>query len=479
MSPVHKEIRKPAVAGSFYPGSPGDLTKAIASMFAAVDKVPIDGYPLALVVPHAGYPYSGRTAARAYKLLEGREFDTVVVISPSHTVFFQGSAVYGGDGYETPLGVVETDHELSNRISTINPSVYCSKMGHATGSVRGEHALEVQLPFLQVVLGKFKLVAIVMGDQEIDSVRALGEVLGSALKDTNSLIIASSDLSHFHNEETARRLDGEIRKAVEQYDSDLLMRKLEAGKGEACGGGPIAAAMIATRRLGGRKAQFIQYTTSGETTGDFSEVVGYLSAVFLGEKEPKAKSPTVGTPAAQPARKRELSEEDKQLLHRIAKEAIGARLMGDEYSPPSNQSLERKSGAFVTIKLHGVLRGCIGQIRANQPLYKTIAEMAVAAAFEDPRFQPITMDDFEYLDIVISVLSPLERVHDLRNIGVGCHGLMVKLDFHSGLLLPQVATENEWGLTEFLEQTCLKAGVPRTSYKDKNAEIYKFTADVF
>jgi AmmeMemoRadiSam system protein A len=138
-----------------------------------------------------------------------------------------------------------------------------------------------------------------------------------------------------------------------------------------------------------------------------------------------------------------------------------------------------KCGAFVTIKLHGMLRGCIGQIRANQPLYKTIADMAIAAAFEDPRFQPISMDDFNWLEVEISVLTPLERVHEISDIKVGRDGLMIKLDYHSGLLLPQVATENEWGLIEFLEQTCLKAGLPKNSYKDKNAEIYKFSAEVF
>ncbi len=472
------EIRRPAVAGSFYPSSPIDLSKVIASMYAQVDKFPIDGHPMALIVPHAGYPYSGKTAAWAYKTLEGEQYDTVVVISPSHTVFFKGSSVYGGTGYETPLGVVEIDRELSEKIASISPSVYFSNMGHATGSMRGEHALEVQLPFLQIILGKFKLVAIVMGDQEEDSVFALGEALASALKNTNSLIVASSDLSHFHPEKVARRLDGAVREAIERYDPQLVIRTLESGKGEACGGGPIAASMIATKRLGGHRVQFIHYTTSGETTGDFDEVVGYLSAVIVGQEKPKVLDETIGRPQVKES-DYALSEEDKQFLKKIAHDAITARLMGDTYTPPAKDSLEIKRGAFVTIKEHGVLRGCIGQIRGYQPLYQTIAEMAIAAAFEDPRFPPLEMEEFNNIEIEISVLSPLERVHDINNIEVGRDGLMIKLDLHSGLLLPQVATENGWDRIQFLEQTCLKAGLPKNSYKDKNAEIYKFTADVF
>jgi hypothetical protein len=474
------EVRKPAVAGMFYPANPVELSKTIASFYAEVEKTPVSGKPIALIVPHAGYPYSGKTAAKAYKLLEGETYDTVVVVSPSHTVFFKGSSVYAGDGYLTPLGTVEIDKKLSEKIVSINPSsVYFSKMGHASGATRGEHALEVQLPFLQVVLGTFKLVAIVMGDQEEDSVRALGETLGAALKGTNTLMVASSDLSHFHSEKVARRLDSAVQAAVEANDPDLLLRTLESGKGEACGGGPMAAVMMAAKRLGAAKAHFLHYTTSGETTGDFSEVVGYLAAAIVTEKTTTSERQVIGSPRAEKKNGKALSDEDKKKLHEIAHDAIKARLAGETYTPPHIESLAAPKGAFVTLKIDGNLRGCIGQIRAVQPLYQTVAEMAVAAAFEDPRFTPVTEAEFDKLEYEISVLSPLERVHDFNDIKIGRDGLMIKLDFHSGLLLPQVAVEYGWDVTEFLEQTCLKAGLPKNSYKDKNAEVYKFSAEVF
>ncbi|MBU8933347.1 MAG: AmmeMemoRadiSam system protein B [candidate division Zixibacteria bacterium] len=478
MSDSRFDIRPPAWAGKFYPKSPGELTKTIATMFSETKKAPVQGHPRALIVPHAGYIYSGNTAAHAYKMLEGEQFDTVVIISPSHYVFFRGSSVYDGGGYRTPLGEIATDFELSARIADINPSVYLSNQGHASGSTRGEHALEVQLPFLQVVLGQFKLVAIVMGEQEGDNIRGLGETLASALKGTNSLIVASSDLSHQHPVKIANRMDGTVRTAIEKYDPQMLIDTLESGRGEACGGGPMAAAMIAAKRLGAGTMQFLHYTTSGETTGDFDDVVGYLSAVMVAEKKAVSTSPTMG---AMPARMKKpgLTDEDRQCLLKIAKDAIASHLSGREYEPTPYESLQDNKGAFVTITLNGKLRGCIGQIRAVQPLYKTISGMAVAAAFEDPRFPKLTPVEFLDAKIEISVLSHLERVHDFGEIKVGRDGLLVKLELHTGLLLPQVATENGWGVTEFLQQTCLKAGLPMNSYKKDDVEIYRFSAEVF
>ena len=247
MEKIKMDIRKASVAGLFYPGNAVELTKIIARLYAEVDRVALENPPTGLIVPHAGYTYSGKTAARAYKAIVGEQYDTVVVVSPSHTVFFKGAAVYNGDGYQTPLGVVEIDKELSEKIASINPSVYLSKTGHASGSTRGEHALEVQLPFLQIALGKFKLVAIVIGDQEETTINGLGESLATALKGTNTLMVASSDLSHFHTQKTAQHLDGTIKDAVEKYDHRLLLETLESGKGEACGGGPMAAVLMATK----------------------------------------------------------------------------------------------------------------------------------------------------------------------------------------------------------------------------------------
>ncbi len=480
MTTEDKNIRKAACAGDWYPSSPIELTKQIAGYFAEVDKIPIENNISALIVPHAGYDYSGKTAARAYKQLEGKSYDTVVVISPSHKVFFQGCSVFDGDGYATPLGVVEIDKEMSEKIGTILPSVYLSNMGHGSGEDRREHALELQLPFLQIVLGKFKLVAIVMGDQEESSVNALSEVLATSITGSNTLLIASTDLSHFHSEKQANRLDKEARIAIEKYDPDLLMDKLERGKAEACGGGIVASVLKATKRLGGSRIEFFEYTTSGAVTGDFEEVVGYLSAaVVTGKEVLQKKRQLLGVPVAKPKSEFELTSEDKVRLKEIAKKAIAAKLSGKSYSAPLIEKFEAKRGLFISLKLNGNLRGCIGTVKPQQPLYDNVASMAVAAAFEDPRFVEISNEEFQQIEIELSVLSPLKRIRELSEIKIGRDGLLINFEMHSGLLLPQVATENEWDVVEFLEQTCLKAGLGKNNYKDRAIEIFRFEAIVF
>ena len=480
MTTESNKIRKAACAGTWYPKSPVELSKLLAGYFSEVKKIPLEGEINGIIVPHAGYTYSGKTAARAYKQLEGKDYETVVIISPSHHVFFKGSAVFDGDGYETPLGLVEIDKELSEKIGTILPSVYLSNMGHGGGGSRGEHALELQLPFLQIVLGRFKLVAIVMGDQEEDSVNALGEVLATALTGKNALLVASTDLSHFHSEKEANRLDGEVCNAIKNYDADLLMDKMERGKAEACGGGIIASVITATKRLGGKRTEFLEYTTSGAVTGDFDEVVGYLSAVIVEDKQlAKKMNRALGLPAAKPKEVFKLTDADKQQLLTIAEKAVEAKLKGKDYTPPMIEHLNVNRGLFVTLKINNELRGCIGYIKAKQALFDAVAEMAVAAAFDDPRFPELTQEEFEQLEFEVSVLSSLKRVHDIEDIRIGRDGLLIKFDMHSGLLLPQVATEYGWSVREFVEQTCLKAGLPKNSYKQREAELYRFEADVF
>ena len=236
--------------------------------------------------------------------------------------------------------------------------------------------------------------------------------------------------------------------------------------------------LMAARRLGGKEVKFVDYATSGAVTGDFDEVVGYLSAAVIGGMPHEAKT-VLGAKAATRAEADALTDDDKQMLLKIAREAVEAALKGQDFTPVGNERTSKKKGVFVTLTSQGELRGCIGQIRGRDPLYLAVAEMAQAAAFEDPRFEPLSAEEFQSLEYEISVLSPLERVKDFETIEVGRHGLMIKLDLHSGLLLPQVATENGWTVTQFLEQTCLKAGLPKQGYKDRYAEVYKFEAEIF
>ncbi len=271
-------VRSPAVAGSFYPGSEQALKDEVAAYLSAVSKPEVEGRLLALISPHAGYIYSGRVAAHGYSLLRELEFELVVVAAPSHRDPISGSTVYEGDAYATPLGIVQIDKDVSQSLTDACDSVVFSTAGH-----RSEHSLEVQLPFLQEALSEpFTLVPIVMGDQTPGTLEELARGLGTAVKGKKALLVASSDLSHYHSADRAKALDRVVINYVENLDPDGLYRAVMSSECEACGVYPIVAIMKAAQAEGAGVAHVLCYGNSGDTTGDYSEVVGYLSAAFTG-----------------------------------------------------------------------------------------------------------------------------------------------------------------------------------------------------
>jgi AmmeMemoRadiSam system protein B/AmmeMemoRadiSam system protein A len=490
---MNSEIRKPAVAGTFYPDQPTALAKTIAEMLAKTAKPAIDGHIIGLVSPHAGYIYSGPVAAFGYKALQGLQYRDVIVIAPCHVETFPGAAVYPGDAYAIPLGNVAIDNELSRKIASYSKNVTLSEVGHRVVGRGGEHSLEVQLPFLKTMLGDFKLVAIVMGSQDMETCKSLADAIAAACKGRDDiLIVASSDLSHYHDAKAAKRLDTLIVESINNYDYDNLYEELADQKVEACGGGPIIAMMMAAQKLGATKASVVKYANSGDITGDNSAVVGYLSAViFKGESASKVYEIKDEILASEndsidinPASAVDfgLSESGKKTLLKLARESIAAELTGKKLTiDKSTYSgvLKEERGAFVTLTIGGQLRGCIGYIRAVKPLYETIIEMAAQAAFHDPRFEPLTAKEFEKVEVEISVLTPMLLVSDPKEVTVGRDGLYIVKGYASGLLLPQVAVDYGWDRQTFLDQTCLKAGLPPGTWKQSGTQIYRFQADIF
>lgn len=270
-----KELREPAVAGMFYDKVPERLTSSLTEYFSEAEEKEITGRIYGLISPHAGYIYSGKTAAYGYKLLKNRKYETVVIVSPSHQEYFEGISIYPGSGYRTPLGDLQIDAELTEKIVAHQEYIFLSKSGH-----RREHALEVQLPFLQYMLKDFKIVPIVIGDQRDDIVLFLGDVLGKELAGRNVLLVASSDLSHRYPQRIAGRKDAIIENDINKFDYMQLLEDLKFNKTEACGGGPIVSVMHACRILGAKKAKVLYRNDSSEASGDISDVVGYLSAVL-------------------------------------------------------------------------------------------------------------------------------------------------------------------------------------------------------
>jgi len=280
-------IREPAVAGMFYPGLPASLNRDVEELLHSAAPRRPEGVLVALISPHAGYIYSGSTAAMGYKLLSSLTFDSVVIVGPSHRELFDALSVFPGDAYRTPLGDVQIDAGLREELVQQSDEIVLSQRGH-----KSEHAIEVQLPFLQKVLRKFKFLPIVMGNQQRKYCEILSEALAKAVEKKNVLLIASSDLSHYHPHDYAVQLDRRVVEDVEAFDADGLLRRLERQEVEACGGGPMVAVMKTAQKLGANRSHVLQYCTSGDITGEKQAVVGYLSVAFT--SQPHAKPSTTG-----------------------------------------------------------------------------------------------------------------------------------------------------------------------------------------
>ena len=474
-----QKVRQAAVAGSFYPADPKILSAMIDDLLAHASGPQINDPILAVVAPHAGYQYSGPVAAYTYAALKGRKYRRVVVIAPSHYESFGYTSVYEGDAYATPLGTVQVDKAFARQLVKMSSTMRLSSQGHDPTPAGGEHAIEVQLPWLQRVLGDFEFVPIIMGDQSYENSRALGVALAKLIKadgkggDTlgDTLILASSDLSHYHPYDEAVKIDHKTLNALEAWDYFSMSRNFESRVWEACGGAPIVAAMIYAERMGANQARVLKYANSGDVTGDRSRVVGYSADIFV--KAPGGKA--VETPFS-------LSEQEKSELLALARKSVEHVVQaGDAYEPTASASatLNQERGAFVTLRESGALRGCIGYTSATKPLYITVRDTATFAAVRDPRFQPVSASELTRLDYEISVLSPLRRMLDVEQIRIGQHGLLMKNGDSEGLLLPQVPVEQKWDRQTFLEETCAKAGMRSGCWKDEDTDIFMFTAVVF
>ncbi len=270
-------VRPAQVAGYFYPSKPDKLRKEIKLLLDVTKPKEKINKIFGIVSPHAGYVYSGKTAAYAYNLLIGKKYKRVVVISPSHSEYFPGVSIFDGDAYETPLGMLEVDKEFSEKLLTDDGIIFEGYEGH-----RREHALEVQLPFLQSVLNDFKVIPVVIGDQAKMNIDTLSRKLAETTDD-ETLVVASSDLSHFHSKSQADKLDSVVEKRIREFDFDSLQNDLENQVCEACGGGPIVVLMKAAKLKDFKHMTVLHRSDSGDVTGDNREVVGYLSAVVYGD----------------------------------------------------------------------------------------------------------------------------------------------------------------------------------------------------
>ena len=470
------QIRPPAVAGAWYPDDATVLRATIEKWLDQAADGGVAGEIYGLLAPHAGYVYSGATAAVAYRQVRGRRYDAVVVIAPSHREYFSGVSVYQGDGYRTPLGVAAVDKELAAAIANADPAITLSAAGHG-GS---EHAIEAQIPFLQMVLPGAKVVPIAMLDDSWDTCRRLGAAIAAAAARRKVLIVASSDLYHGESYSDCHATDGRTLEQFAAMDPEGLCRGARTGKLSACGSGPIAAMQHAARLLGATQAKLLAHTTSGDVTGQKTGyVVGYGAAVVFG---PKA---TQGTAKPSPPGRAEFSPLGKEVqeeLLRMARQSIAHYLAHGtipEFAPTQEVMKERR-GVFVTITKHGELRGCIGHHESDVPLYKLVPQMAVASAFQDPRFPPLRKSELSEIKIKVSVyLTNVYQIDNLDHFVMGRHGIIMYKDGRGATFLPEVPVEAGWKTKEEeLRNLCLKAGLPPDAWK-QGATFYLYETQVF
>lgn len=475
-----EEVRKSAVAGAFYPADKKELKDTINEFLDNARQTEINGRIFALVAPHAGYVYSGHVAAYSFKHLIGCKVNSVVIMCNSHTAHFRGIAIDDSDCWETPLGTVKIDKNLADKLVKKGESIIYDSTVHGR-----DHTLEMQVPFLQVALEKdFKIVPILFGNTHDDSYKELARLLAASLGN-NDIVIVSTDMSHYPGYEDANNIDQRTLEVVKQKDIHVLEEYISAVEalripGEQtlmCGIDAMKTAIELCNILGG-EIEILKYANSGDVEiGDKTRVVGYGSAVMYipsGLKNP-------GNKEAIEMDGEYLNKEEREKLMAIARSSIMGAVTGKKQPRPeiTESRLKENCGAFVTIKKHGQLRGCIGYIQAVKPLYETVEDVAASAAVNDFRFSPVSKEELDELELEISVLTPFRRISDVKEIEVGKHGLYMKRGFNSGLLLPQVATEYGWDRDTFLDHTCMKAGLPTNAWKDKSTEIYIFSAEVF
>lgn len=467
--------RQPVVSGSFYPSGSERLKSELGGYFASFGR-PEAGHPVrAIIVPHAGYVYSGHTAAAGFAAIPADAvYDNIFLIGVSHRYAFEGAAVFSSGNLVTPLGTLTVNKELGTQLKSTNKWFIEKDEAHGP-----EHSLEVQLPFIQYhFTPPPAVIPILLGTRNTSVLKAVAAGLKPWFNDRN-LFIISSDFSHYPSYDDARRVDRLTSDAIMKGDAEAFIRTVKSIEAEGtenlatamCGWPAAAVLLYMTEKSEGLQFRNVEYRNSGDAgVGSKEEVVGY-NAIVLEKKS---------TPSAAFT----LTAAERQTLLGISREAISARLSGRKPAHVDENKLtprlKEPLGAFVTLTKEGELRGCIGRFTSDDPVWEVVAAMAVEAAFGDPRFPAVTKAEYPALQLEISVLGPMKKINSISEIKIGRHGIYIRNGFRSGTLLPQVATERSWTVEQFLGYCARdKAGIGWDGWKDKATEIFVYEAYVF
>ena len=467
----NSRLREPVVAGRFYPAGRDELQAAIREYFREAKPACRPGVtPRAIIVPHAGYLFSGTTAASGYnQLSEGAVYDRVIILASSHQMHFHGTSVYHNGNYRTPLGIIETDSEAARKL--LDSSALFS--GREDAHLH-EHSLEVQLPFLQMRLSPgFKIVPLILGTHDPAECRRIADALNPFFVE-GTLFVVSSDFSHYPDYDDARITDRKTTEAILSLSPEELLKTLEANKAAGipglvtslCGWTSVLTFMYLVKDSG-LEAEWVDYSNSGDQPlyGDHDRVVGYCALAFF---DPHVTGFN-------------LTDAEKAILLQIASVSIEASVehggKGDFAAPARSGTISSPAGAFVSIYIAGKLRGCTGSFESNLSLAEVVYRSA-ASATRDSRFKAPLPEELEDLTVEISVLTPLRRIYSPEEIEPGRHGIYIRKGFSAGTFLPQVGSRYGWTKEELLGRCSRdKAGLGWDGWKD--AELFTYEAIVF
>ena len=471
MSKETQKTRKPAVAGSFYPASAKEIKSMLGGWLHLSENDALTP-PRAIIVPHAGYVFSGEVAASAYNSIPpGHKYKRIFLLGPSHRAGFAGASVDTVYSFaETPLGKVPIDISLGKKLISEGKGAFTfwSEAAHD-----GEHCLEVQLPFLQMVFGDVPpIVPIVIGTERLSIIQSIAKALEPYFNEDN-LFIISSDFSHYPSYEDAKASDLYLAETITTGGLEEFLKALRqidkqdySGQGTAACGACAIAVLLDMMDAQGRdnfSAEHVMYRNSGDSIyGDKDRVVGYNSIVFTSSDHLF-----------------HFTQEEKEKMIATARSSIysylGLKYDGDD--SPVGVLKEKGYGVFVTLNLNGNLRGCIGRFTSPSSLHSTIREMARSAAFDDPRFPALSKKEAPEIEIEVSVLSPLKRIQSIDEFKLGRDGIYMRKGYNHGTFLPQVAKETGWNTEEFLGHCARdKAGIGYYGWKD--AELYTYQTEV-
>ncbi len=485
-------VRPPAVAGAFYTSDSEALKKQVDTYLSeGAKKASIEGKPIALVVPHAGYDYSGRCAGVAYSTIKGKAYKRVIVLAFSHRGMIPASgSILKVDACRTPLGDVAVDRAACDTL------LKSERFGSYPAADRFEHSLEVQLPFLQRALGSFKLVPILLGRLDEDDYAAAAADIRKVV-DQDTLIVASSDFTHYGERFDFAPFKTDVRQNIEKLDKgavEFILKRDGAGftgylrrtGATICGRDPIRILLGLLPEK--PKGQLLSYYASGDEAGDYRNSVSYAAIVFTASGEGGAAAPAPAAKAAEekppePAPKAlddKISAAGQKKLLEIARKSLIAVSAGKgvpEFKL-DDPELQSRNGVFVTLNKKGELRGCIGNFRPQTPLYETVAAQAEHSALHDQRFPAVRPIELEDIDIEISVLLPEKPIKDPLAWEFGKHGIIVRRGWQQATFLPQVA-EHFMTREEMLAACCRKAGMLSNMWRDAETTVLIYEAQVF